>query len=153
MMGIYAGLSPGVAYLVGTDARLAKIGDANYPVAGSDYFQQMGVATSTDEVLIHPLEAAFGGSPVGAVRFFQQPLIPTANPSIFTTALPFKHGGVDTEAVHYNGHRQIEGAFGVGDYSASESGGPGTGYDTVTFHSVPNTSHTNIFLIDYTPDV
>jgi hypothetical protein len=152
LRAIYGALTPGRAYLVGTDSTPATVGDANYPVAGSDYFQQMGVSTSTDELLILFLDATFGGVAAG-VRFFQQALIPTGNPSVFTTALPFKHGGIDTEAVHYNGHRQFEGVSGVGDYSASESGGVGTGYDTVTFHSVPNTSHTNIFLIDYTPDV
>lgn len=151
MRSIYTGLTPGVPYLVGTDGRLAKIGDANYPVGGSDYFQQMGVATSDDELLILPLEAAFGGPPVGSVRFFQQALIPTGNPSIFNTALPFKHGGVDTEKVSANGHAQTEGVFGAGDYQASESGGVGTGYDTITFHYVPKAYYK--FLIDYTPDV
>lgn len=148
MWSVYAGLSPGVVYLVGTDAKLAKFGDANYPVAGSDYFQQMGIATSTDEVLIIPLVVAFGGGLAGT-RFFQQPLTPTGDPKVFTTALNFKHGGVDTEAVHYNGQRFLSGSG--NDYVASESGGVGTGYDTITLEFIPRPASN--WLIDYTPDV
>lgn len=148
MRNVYTALSPGIVYLVGTDGQLAKAGDANYPVAGSDFFQQMGVATSTNELLIHPLGATFGGLFSGA-RFFQQPLIPTGNPSVFTVALDFKHGGVDTEVVHYNGQRLLEGAG--NDYVASESGGVGTGYDTITLTFTPRAASN--WLIDYTPDV
>jgi len=148
MRGIYTGLLPGVVYLVGTDGALAKIGDANYPVAGSDYFQIMGVATSDDELLIHPLAASFGGLFSGT-RFFQQPLTPTGDPKVFTTALNFSHGSVDTEIVYYNGQRLLEGSG--NDYVASESGGVGTGYDTITLEFMPRPASN--WLIDYTPDV
>lgn len=145
---IYVALTPGLVYFVGTDGQLAKLGDANYPVSGSDYFQQMGVSTSTDEVLVNPLGAVFGGL-VGGSRFFLQPLIPTGDPKIFTTALDFKHGGVDTEAVHYNGQRLLSGSG--NDYVASESGGAGTGYDTITLEFTPRPISN--WLVDYTPDV
>jgi len=147
----YTGLTPGRIYLVGTDGRPAKAGDANYPVSGSDYFQQIGVATSDDELLVIFLSASFGGAPVAAARFFRQLLIPTANPLIFNTALPFNHGGIDTEVVHVNGHAQVDGAFGIGDYLASESGGPGAGYDTITFHYTQKAYF--VRRIDYTPDI
>jgi hypothetical protein len=147
----YTGLTPGRAYLVGSDSRPAKAGDVNYPTGGVDVFQQVGVATSSDELLVSFLEAVFGGAPGGSARFFQRQLVSTGNPSVFTTPLPFKHGGIDTEVVSANGHRQVEGVVGVGDYRASESGGIGTGYDTITFNYVPKAYY--VIRIDYTPDV
>lgn len=151
LRNIYTGLTPGRAYLVGTDGRPAKAGDANYPVSGSDYFQQIGVATSDDELLVIFLSASFGGAPVAAARFFRQLLIPTVNPLVFNTALLFKHGGIDTEIIHVNGHAQVDGVFGAGDYQASESGGLGTGYDTITFHYTQRSYY--VHRIDYTPDI
>lgn len=149
LRGIYAGLTPGVVYLIGTDAQPAAIGDANYPVGGSDYFQQMGVATSSDELLVGFLDASFGGLSGGSFRFFQRSLTATGDPKVFTVAMPFRHGGVDTEVVKYNGQILLEGSG--NDYVASESGGIGTGYDTITFEFVPRLASN--FLIDYTPDV
>jgi len=142
----YAGLTPGRAYLIGSDSTPAKAGDANYPVAGFDYFQQMGVSTSDDELLVSFLDVSFGGP---GVRFFQQVPTPTADPKVFTVPIFFKHGGVDTEILSYNGQRLIEG---VGnDYVASESGGFGTGYDTITLEFTPRAGSN--WRIDYTPDV
>lgn len=149
LRSVYAGLAPGVSYLVGTDSQPAAVGDINYPAAGSDYFQQMGVATSDGELLVNFLDASFGGAPGGSVRFFQQALVPTGDPKIFTVALNFRHGGVDTEVVSYNGQRLIEGTG--DDYVASESGGAGTGYDTITLEFTPRPSSN--FRIDYAPDV
>lgn len=52
--------------------------------------------------------------------------------TVFTTAVDFVAG---SEAVYFNGVRQHPG---VGnDYTISESGGAGTGYDTVTFAIAP----------------
>lgn len=152
LRGIYASLSPGSIYLVGTDARPAKVGDANYPVVGSDYFQQIGVATSSDELLVIPLGVSFGGGgPAGAVRFFNQAFneVPDGVRTSFTTAMPFRHGGVDSESVHYGGQRLLHGAG--NDYLAAESGGGGTGFDTIVM-SVPPKSWSN-FLVDFVPDV
>lgn len=147
LRSVYVGLSPGVVYFVGTDGQPAKPGDSNYPVAGSDYFQQMGVATSVDELLFIPLDAAFGGPPVGGIRFYSRVPTPTANPSVFTTPINFRHGGVDTEVFQYNGQRLLEGAG--NDYVASESGGVGTGHDTITLFFVPRVGSN--YLMDYTP--
>lgn len=144
MTGLYSGLVPGVAYVVGTDGRPAKLGDANYPGAGN-IIQQIGVATDDDEILIRPMDV-IGGS---AGRYYQQPLVATADPKVFTTSLPFKHGGVETEIILYNGQRLKEG---VGcDYVVSESGGGGSGYDTITleFEPMPNSN----WFIDYTPNL
>jgi len=148
MIGVYGGLSFGAACLVGTDGLLAQVGDANYPVGGVNYFQQMGVATSTNEVLLNPLPAIFGGLHPD-VRFFQQVLSATVDPRIFNTSFNFRHGGVDTEVVYYNGQRLLEG---VGnDYVAVESGGIGTGYDTIVLEFTPYPPSN--WSIDYTPDV
>jgi hypothetical protein len=151
LRGIYAALSPGTIYLVGTDARPAKVGDANYPVGGVDYFQQIGVATSTDELLVIPLDVSFGGLPAGAVRFFNQFFneLPDGVRTSFTTAMPFRHGGVDAESVHYSGQRLLHG---VGnDYIAVESGGVGTGWDTIVMAVPPKLW--SVLLIDFVPDV
>jgi len=145
---IYTGLVSGSSYVVGSDAKLARIGDANYPVSGVDFFQFMGVATSDEEFLIHPLQATFGGLFTSA-RFFGQALTPTVDPQIFITSLKFKHGGIDTEIVNYNGQQLLDGT--VNDDSASESGGVGTGYDTISLTFTPRPLSN--WSIDYTPDV
>ena len=49
---------------------------------------------------------------------------------VFTTPGKFRRIGGATIAVYWNGLRLREGP--TEDYSVSESGGPGTGYDTVT---------------------
>lgn len=149
LRSVYTGLTPGRAYLVGSDSRPALVGGANYPVGGSDYFQQMGVSTSDDELLVSFLDASFGGPGGGGIRFYQQALTPTVDPKVFTVPIDFKHGGVDTEIISYNGQRLIEGAG--NDYVASESGGVGTGYDTITLEFTPRAGSN--WRIDYTPDV
>ncbi len=145
---VYTGLTPGAVYVVGTDGRPAKDGDLNYPVGGgTTLFQQIGVAASATEMILFPMDAETGSSEGG--RYFQQPLISTLNPRIFNTSVAFKHGGVDTEVLLYNGQRLKEG---VGhDYVASESGGVGSGYDTITleFDPRPNSN----WFIDYVPDL
>jgi len=50
----------------------------------------------------------------------------------FTTSSAFV---ASSEAVHFNGQRQEEGAG--NDYVRSESGGVGTGFDTITFAVAP----------------
>ena len=76
-------------------------------------------------------------------------LINDANTS-FTTAVDFIDG---SESVYFNGVRQTEG---VGcDYVRSESGGAGTGYDTITFavapRSRPGAKPDDSITIDYDP--
>jgi hypothetical protein len=60
----------------------------------------------------------------------------------FTAAVIFTQ-----EAVYYNGLRQRPGA--VCDYTLAESGGVGTGFDTVIF-AVPPRTGDNV-IIDYNP--
>ena len=151
LRNVYLALSPGRVYLVGTDSRVAKQGDPNYPVSGSHFFQQIGVSTSTNEILVAPLDASFGVAPGASARWFNQPFneLPDGARTTFTTALLFRHGGVDSESVYYSGQRLLHG---VGnDYVAAESGGPGTGFDTIIMAQTPKV-WSNL-QIDFVPDV
>lgn len=146
---LYTSLSASFIYVVGTDARPAKVGDVNYPVAGgTTFFQQIGISTSLNELLINPSPPFLGGLG-GVSRYYQQALTPTVDPKIFNTLMKFKHESINSEVLSYNGQRLYEG---VGnDYIVSESGGVGTGYDTITLEFTPKVD--SIFLIDFTPDV
>ena len=87
--------------------------------------------------------AQTGASGTRVYRETPAGVINGANDS-FTTAAAFENG---KETVSYNGLDQLSG---VGsDYVASESGGVGTGYDTITF-AIPPRSGDNL-LVDYTP--
>lgn len=59
-LGLYSGLTPGQRYVVGTDGQPATIGDINYPLLGVGLFQQIGIATSDDELLVHPVGVGTG---------------------------------------------------------------------------------------------
>lgn len=64
----------------------------------------------------------------------------------FTTPVKFLHiSPYFLERVYVNGQRLLEGA--AKDYQVSESGGVGTGYDTVTFAFPPVSA--DILLIDF----
>lgn len=145
---VYVGLTPGGVYVVGTDGRPAADGDPNYPVGGgTTQFQQIGVAASATEMILFPMDSQLGSASGG--RYFQQPLIATLNPRVFTTSVNFKHGGVDAEVLMYNGQR-LKGGLG-NDYVALESGGPGSGYDTISLEFDPRPSSN--WSIDYVPDL
>jgi len=148
MVGIYTGLVAGVAYLVGTDGRLAKVGDLTYP-SGSVFFQQMAVATSSNELLVSPQDVAFGGPDGSAVRRYREPVLGTKNSVnlIFTVGAKFVHVGYERESVYLNGVLLDEGAG--NDYVAEESGGIGTGYDTIHMQFPPRS--TDKLVIDYVP--
>lgn len=64
---------------------------------------------------------------------------------VFTTSRHFRHDGLANEAFYYNGHRLQHGA--TNDYLVSESGGAGTGYDTLTLVIAPRVG--DVLLIDY----
>jgi hypothetical protein len=70
--------------------------------------------------------------------------------TVFTTSQDFVPG---TEAVYYNGVRQREGV--TNDYVRSESGGIGTGFDTITFAVAPRNRSgprvDDVVIIDYDP--
>ena len=74
-----------------------------------------------------------GGAGAGT-RTFNEVLTGAINSinTVFTTAADFVVG---TEAIFFNGVRQFPGAS--EDYVPSESGGAGTGYDTITFAVAP----------------
>lgn len=135
---VYSGLSAGRMYVVGTDGQPATQGDANYPIIGStDAFQQIGVATSDDELYVQPL-SSFEAQPAPAgSRLFQQSLAGAQDGvnTVFTTALKFVASGPSRESFFVNGVLQHAGAG--NDYVVSESGGPGTGYDTITMAYPP----------------
>lgn len=61
----------------------------------------------------------------------------------FTTPTPFKHTSQFKEVIFVNGLRQHI----PEDYFVAESGGPGTGYDTVVFTTAPFSD--DILTIDY----
>lgn len=67
-------------------------------------------------------------------RTYDEDLIGAINGAntVFTTSQKFVAG---SETVYFNGVRQREGAF--NDYVRSESGGLGTGYDTITLAVAP----------------
>jgi len=149
--GIYAGLSSGQEYYLGTDGKPAAPGDANFPVAGgSTRFQQIGVATSTDELFFHPLDAVLG-SPGSGGRYYNQPLsgvIDGIN-TVFSTAQAFVAVGPRSQTLRMNGVAQESG---VGcDYEVSESGGVGTGFDTVTM-AFPLFGD-DVLRMDFDPDI
>lgn len=135
---VYSGLQPGRVYVVGTDGKPAAPGDGNYPpIGGTDAFQQIGVATSDDELFIQPLSATEAAPSPSGVRLYRQALAGVVNGAntSFTTALKFEASGPSREAVYYNGV-QLEAGAG-NDYTAAESGGPSTGFDTINFIFAP----------------
>lgn len=134
---VYSGLQPGRVYVVGTDGKPAVPGDLNYPaIGGADAFQQIGIATSDDELFIQPLSASEAAPGPSGVRLHHQALSGAVNGSnvTFTAALKFAASGPAREAVYYNGV-QLE--AGGNDYTVSESGGPATGFDTISFVFAP----------------
>ncbi len=67
--------------------------------------------------------------------------------TVFSTPRNFLRTADFEEAVYLRGLRRCEGPG--ADYVASESGGPGTGYDTITFLNPPRVGDT--IIIDYYP--
>ena len=60
---------------------------------------------------------------------------------VFVAPDKFIHeSGIRSVEVYYNGQRLLE----TDDYTVSESGGVGTGYDTVTMQIAPRSHGTNI---------
>jgi hypothetical protein len=147
---LYSGLSPGKVYVVGTDGKPATAGDPNYPViGGSDAFQQLGVATSDDELLLSPMEVLEGQPVPAGSRFFGQPLSGPIDGTNVTFDAPmiFVASGPSAESVYLNGVRQESG---VGnDYVSTESSGLSTGYDRIEFLVPPKVG--DKLAIDFVP--
>lgn len=148
---VYSGLTPGRVYVVGTNGMPATYGDANYPPTGGAHaFQQIGVATSDDELLVHPLSSTEAQpAPPGGSRLFQQSVtgVQDGVNLVFTTALKFLASGPSRESFFVNGVLQLQGSG--NDYTVSESGGPGTGYDTITM-AYPPLSYDRL-CVDFVP--
>ena len=87
-----------------------------------------------------------GGGTPGAHRFNIEPAgaINGVN-RIFTTPEDFVHNGDKTIRVYRNGQRQTVDE----DYTVSESGGVGTGFDTVTFAVGCTPKTDDVVLVDY----
>jgi hypothetical protein len=147
----YTGLSPGEVYYVGTDGRPARDGDGNYPSSGgTNVFQQIGVAVASDQLFLHLMSPSFGSAGSDG-RYYTQSLtgaIDSAN-TTFSTSIPFVHGGPSTEKVYFNGILLSEGPS--SDYEAVESGGVGTGYDTIEMAFAPIGG--DQLSIDFVPDL
>jgi len=100
------------------------------------------VAVVLDTNLAYQYDAALpgwipfpsGGGGGSGTRVFNEVLAGTINDvnTVFTTAVDFVVG---SQSVFFNGVRQQPGAS--NDYVASESGGAGTGYDTITLSVAP----------------
>lgn len=95
--------------------------------------------TGTFDYVKRPGEGQVAGETPGG-------LINNSN-TVFTTANDFQAG---SEKVFYNGERLREGAG--NDYTISESGGSGTGFDTITLAFAPKAAPGNpdVLLVDYT---
>jgi hypothetical protein len=144
---VYAGLTPGATYYVGTDGLLSRFGDPNFP-GTSAWFQKVGIATGTSELFLDFGEPSFGALG-GQARFYQRDLTGAIN-GVNTTYLaesPFLPSGPQKEAVFRNGVLQEQGA--VADYVVAESVFGG-GYDTVVL-VYPLRSGEKL-RIDFTPD-
>lgn len=79
-------------------------------------------------------EQSFGIEPTGLVN---------GSNTIFTTPEPFDETSI---RVYRNGQRQTLN----GDYTVSESGGVGTGFDTITFAIACTPKTGSIIRVDYT---
>jgi len=142
LRGVFSGLTPNARYFVGTDGTIAEDGDGNYPTY-LDSFQQIGVATSDDELLIHPQGVSDGE---GTKERWDVTLLGLTNGSnrTFMTPEKFAHlQGSRTIRVYHNGRRLRQSSTAsplFGEYHVSESGGVGTGFDTIVFLTfTPNT--------------
>lgn len=142
---VYSGLTPGNAYVVGTDGFPATEGGANYP---AEVFQGIGIATSDDELFVQPSLGGAGFSPQ-VERYFDQPLVGAQDGvnTVFLCGLAFVASGPQAQSVYVNGIRQRAGLG--NDYAVSEPSGIGTGYNTITFAYAPAVD--DYLTIDFVP--
>lgn len=101
--------------------------------------------TRIAKVLVQIKKIVFGAS--GGVHWGVTPIGPINNVNkVFTTPTYFDPAML---AVYYNGERMWEGV--ADDYVISESGGPGTGYDTITMAFAPKAAPGNPdkIMVDY----
>jgi hypothetical protein len=146
LRGILTGLTPGAFYFVDSDGTLTDT-----PAVSSHL---VGQAYSDDILIIDPLNAAASGG-AEAARIGVR-LVGTYNSlnRVFTVPAPdkFIHDAVQpgrTIAVYHNGRRLTQSLTGSpvdGMFVVSESGGVGTGFDTVTLTALaPATVRSRLF--------
>jgi hypothetical protein len=115
---IFGGLTVGARYWVGLSGR-PELTPPSLPGA---YQQVVGIAVDTNQLFLFPQLDIF------RPRLYQRLLVGAKDGFNVTYTTPEKFRP-DTLIVYRNGVTQEQG----GDYVALESGGPGTGYDTVRF--------------------
>jgi len=146
----YTGLTPGEIYYLGTDGALATVGGVNFPIAGGAmHFQQLGAATSTDELLLQVVAPRVGSATSGS-RYYHQSVAGIQNGvnTAFTSAQTFIASGPRQQVLVVNGVRQEPG---VGcDYEVSESV-PSAGFDTLTLAYSPLVD--DVLRLDFDPDL
>lgn len=93
------------------------------------------VAGPTDSITLTVGSITVNGTSL--LRYFQQALIGPLNGFnlVFTTSTKFFASGPSKECLHYNGVVLYQGL--ADDYTVSESGGVGTGFDTITMAFAP----------------
>jgi hypothetical protein len=136
--GIF-GLVPGQRYFVGPGGTVTT--PAPVPPAT---LQVIGLSIGPNQLLIDPnfllASDIFVGNERDGVLLLG---IKNGVNRVFTTPDIFVNAGGTTIQIYHNGRRLLQGAVGVGDYTLSEGGGPGSGYNTVTIGSfAPATTST-----------
>lgn len=106
-----------------------------------------GVAGPTDSITLTVGSITVNGASL--LRYFQQPLTGPVNGvnTVFTTPGKFIASGLSRESFSVNGVLMLQGP--VNDYTVSESGGPTTGFDTITMVYPPKVG--DRLSIDYAP--
>lgn len=145
--GVFAGLEVGGTYFVGLDFRPALKGSVWYPDPGDGvWFQVVGAASASDELLFDPLVPHLG-APFGA-RVFREPVVGVidgSNAEFSVSGGAFIHHGPYKESVYLNGVLLSDGPD--GDYTVAEST-PGGGFDRILMWSPP--VHVDSLVVDYT---
>jgi len=130
MRGILTGLTTGAFYFVDSDGTLSDT-----PTVSSHL---VGQAVSDDIIIIDPVNAAAAGG--STAKKIGIGLVGTIDGSNRVFTVPggdkFIHSaGGRSIAVYHNGRRLLlspTGGAAAGEFAVSESGGVGTGFDTVT---------------------
>jgi hypothetical protein len=91
-----------------------------------------------------------GGGTSGSLRFDITPSgVVDGSNLVFTTPEAFVQSSPFVIRVYRNGQRQAL----IDDYTVSESGGPGTGYNTITFVSAAKVKPGTVIRVDYMVDI
>lgn len=154
--GLYAGLTPNSPLFVGLDGQPTHVSPL-HPTGGTVYIHRIGEASSTSVPLFWPFHKLVKRYGTGADRVLSyqssgdllEEVTPTVSEKIGQVLLGAKNGLNRifttpekflplTIRVYHNGRRLVRATAlspAYGDYYVMESGGPGTGYDTVIFLS------------------